>query len=120
VDVAVALVLVVTGVIHLLPIVGVRSGPAVARLYGVPDPEPGTELLLRHRAVLLAMVAVVCFAGAADQDVRPLALAVGVVSTAAYVALCRRAATAELHRVAVIDAALLVLLVAAAVAVALG
>lgn len=118
--VAVALVLVLTGVVHLLPLVGVRSGASVARLYGVPDPEPGTELLLRHRAVLLALVAVVLFAGAADEDLRALALAVGVLSTGSYVVLGRGAPTPALRRVAVIDTVLLALLLGASLVVLAG
>lgn len=114
--VAVAVVLVVTGAVHLLPLAGVRSGASVARLYGVPDPDPGTAVLLRHRAVLLALVGLVCLAGAASENLRPLALTVGVVSMASYVLLGRDDPTAELRRVRVIDVVLLVLLVAASIA----
>lgn len=109
----VAAVLVVTGVVHLLPLTGVRSGPAVAGLYDVPVPEAGTTLLLRHRAVLLGLVGLVCLAGAVDEDLRALALAVGIVSTGSYVLLGRDAPTPALRRVRLIDVVLLVLLVVA-------
>ncbi|HEY1058117.1 MAG TPA: phosphopantetheine adenylyltransferase [Limnobacter sp.] len=44
------------GIIHLLPGVGMLSASRLTQLYGVPVDEPNLEILLRHRAVLFALL----------------------------------------------------------------
>lgn len=49
--------LVVAAVIHLLPLAGVAGGSGLQRLYGLTQtPEAAAELLLRHRAILFAVL----------------------------------------------------------------
>jgi hypothetical protein len=52
----VSAVLLMVGVLHLLPLVGVVSRAQLTRLYGVEVDTPTLELLLRHRAVLFGLL----------------------------------------------------------------
>ena len=46
----------VTGLLHLFPVVGVVSPERVSTLYGIPVDEPNLEILMRHRAVLFGLL----------------------------------------------------------------
>ena len=59
-----ALILLVA-VINLLPVSGVVSSGRLRALYGVPVDEPNLLILLRHRAVLFAIVGGLLVASAA-------------------------------------------------------
>lgn len=74
-------------VVQCLPLVGVAGRSALARLYGALPEDTTTELLLRHRAVLLALVGVVIAAGALVPAHRSLALWVGLASKGAFLIL---------------------------------
>lgn len=82
-------------------------------MYGIPEPEPATALLLRHRAVLLALVGAVLMIGALSDQVRVLALVVGLISTTSYVLLARDAPSRELRTVLRVGLVLIGLLVLA-------
>lgn len=66
------------------PIVGLAGEGALRRLYGVRVRDAVELALLRHRAVLLALIAVVLVAAAVRPAVRPLALAVALTSKLAF------------------------------------
>ena len=104
--------LVVAGVVHLLPIVGVAGGERLAALYGVPVAEPGLDLLLRHRAVLFGLLGAFLLYAAAVPAARSAAFVAGVVSAGAFVVLAWGEAglSAELVRIVRIDVAVLVAL----------
>ena len=104
--------LVVAGVVHLLPIVGVAGGERLAALYGVPVAEPGLDLLLRHRAVLFGLLGAFLLYAAAVPAARSAAFVAGVVSAGAFVVLAWGEAGlgTELARVLRIDVAVLVAL----------
>ena len=104
--------LVVAGVVHLLPIVGVAGGERLAALYGVTVAEPGLDLLLRHRAVLFGVLGAFLLYAAAVPAARSAAFVAGVVSAGAFVVLAWGEAglSAELVRIVRIDVAVLVAL----------
>jgi hypothetical protein len=52
----VSLSLLVVGVIHLLPVVGVLGGNRLASLYGIHDITPDLEILLRHRSFFFGII----------------------------------------------------------------
>ena len=79
--------LLVVAAIHLLPLVGVISGPRVASLYGIVVQDPNLEIILRHRAVLFGLLGAFLAYAAFQPQLRLLALAAGAVSIAAFLVL---------------------------------
>lgn len=111
----------------LLAVVGVGIGAngvvvAVApeRLratYGIEVDGPDLAILLRHRAVMLALIGSALVASAFRRELRTAAVTGGALSMATYVLMALTAGVNdEQHRVAVADLVLLGLLAAAAVA----
>lgn len=112
-----ALCLLLTGVIHLLPGIGVLGAAQLQSLYQVEAQDPALLLLLRHRAVLLALVGVVLLGGAAVRAARLPAIGIGLASVLSFLLLAGGSApNAALQRVAYADwlalAALIVALAA--------
>jgi hypothetical protein len=102
--------------VNLLPGAGVLSSARLEALYGVPIRDPNLEILLRHRAVLLAIVGGLVAAAAFHPPLRAAAVAAGLVSMLSFVAIAFSVGShsAALRRVALVDAAASLVLVAAA------
>lgn len=102
---AVRFLYIVVGSINFAPIVGLGGAPQLEALYGPPIPDGDVLLLLRHRAVLLAIVGGLLLYAAVDQRARAIAAAAGFVSMLSFVALATlvEAPGAALVRVAWID-----------------
>ncbi len=83
----IALLLLVAGVIHLLPLSGVLGAPRLAALYGLELGEPNLLLMMRHRAVLLGLLGALLVAAAFLPGLRSLALGAGLVSVVAFLLL---------------------------------
>ena len=79
-----ALSFVIVGIVHLLPIAPVFSPDALTRLYGVAPHDAALLVLLRHRAVLLAIVGVLCLWAAASESARPAALVAASLNIASF------------------------------------
>jgi hypothetical protein len=108
--------LLVAAVVNLAPVVGVLSNERLRALYGVPVDDPNLAVLLRHRAVLFGIVGGLLVASAIWPGLRGVAAAAGLVSMLSFVALVFLVAGAgpELVRIARIDVAASVALLAAA------
>ncbi len=106
---------ILAGVLNLLPIVGVVSAARIERLYGVHVPGVDLELMLRHRAVLLAIVGCLLLLAAFRSELRMAAALAGLASMGSYIALAYGipGASANLMRVAHIDIMGIVILVIA-------
>ena len=106
---------ILAGVLNLLPIVGAVSAAQVERLYAVDVPDADLALMLRHRAVLLAIVGCLLLVAAFRSELRLAAALAGLASMGVYVALAYAipGANANLMRVAHIDVAGVVILVIA-------
>ncbi len=93
---------------NLLPVVGVLSAARLESLYGVAIGDPNLLVLMRHRAVLFAIVGALLVAAAFRPAWRAAALAAGWASMLSFVALAWLVGdlNAELRRVAVVDVVL--------------
>lgn len=110
--------LLIGAVIHLLPLPGVLGKGSLSKLYGLTTPDPGVELLLRHRAVLFGLLGTLLAVGAFLASIQLLALIGGIASTASFLVLSRqvRGCNAQLSRVVAADIIALVSLIIGAAA----
>ena len=83
----IAVLLLVAGAIHLLPLVGVLGGERLNALYGIALDEPNLQILMRHRAVLFGLLGVLLVAAAFIPTLRGAALVGGLVSVLAFLLL---------------------------------
>lgn len=97
--------LLVAAIIHLLPVVGLAGSDSIQRLYGIAAPDTNTLLLLRHRAVLFALVAVPLLVAILRPGWRLPAMIGALTSVISFLALAAvvPTLTPELRRVALID-----------------
>jgi hypothetical protein len=114
----VAAMLAVVAVIHLLPAVGVLGAARLEALYGIPVQEPNLAILMRHRAVLFALLGVFLLVAAVRPAWQPAALVAGFVSVLSFLALAWSVGgtNAQLQRVFAADVVALACLVVGAVA----
>lgn len=108
---------IVAGVIHLLPVSGALGSEQLGRLYGVSLSDPNLVILMRHRAVLFALLGLLLVIAAFRRSLRPAALIAGLVSAISFlwIAWSVGGYNAQLSRVFAADVvALASLLVAAA------
>ena len=70
----IAVLLLVAGVIHLLPLVGVLGGERLNALYGIALDEPNLQILMRHRAVLFGLLGALLVAAAFNPALRSACL----------------------------------------------
>lgn len=106
----------VAAVVNLAPGIGVLSNARLATLYGVAVNDPNLAILMRHRAVLLAIVGGLLAFAALHPPLRPAATVAGLVSMLSFVVVLYAVGgyNAQLGRVAVIDVVASIALVAAA------
>jgi hypothetical protein len=111
-----AVLFLVPGVIHLMPLVGLTGAEGLARLYGLDFSDPNLEILMRHRAVLFGLVGGLLLGAAFHAALRGAALIVGFVSLMSFLALAWSVGgyNDAVHRVVVADLIALACLVAAA------
>ncbi|WP_300035692.1 hypothetical protein [uncultured Roseobacter sp.] len=109
--------LLVTGVIHLIPLSGVLGGAHLQRLYGVEGSTPDLELLLRHRAILFGLLGAFLIYASVKPSVQTIALVGALISVGSFVLLgWRDGSSAQINRVVWIDVALLLPLFVALIA----
>ncbi len=93
----VSAVLLLVGVLHLLPLVGVVSRTQLTRLYGVDVDTPTLELLLRHRAVLFGLLGAFLLVAAFRAPLQWAALIAAVFSVASFLVLAWLVPGAQAH-----------------------
>ena len=105
--------LLVVGIVHLLPLSGVVGSTQLENLYAVRVPDTGTELLLRHRAVLFGLLGVFFVYGAFRPELQSAALLIALVSVSTFILLAWTSGphSGAIMRVVWIDTALVVPLV---------
>ena len=119
--IVVATMFVVAGVIHLLPVVGVIGGSQLQRMYGVELCSPAVVLLMRHRALLFAGLALLLVGAAFEPSWRIPAVTSGLLGAAGFIVLASGKSLDEpLRRVVRADWIAVAALVIAAIGTALG
>jgi hypothetical protein len=110
-------VLFIVAVIHLLPVVRVLGSDSLTRLYGITVSESNTEILLRHRAVLFAIIGLFLLISVFKSDYQPIAISIGLISVASFLMLTWsiEGLNSEISRVVKFDWVALVLLIVAGV-----
>lgn len=98
----VSIMLVVVGIIHALPVIGVLGSERLAALYGIACDEPNLAILMRHRAVLFGILAGLTFVAAVHVPLRLPMLIADAVSVLSFLMLAR-GCNAQLRRVVVAD-----------------
>jgi len=79
-----ALAFAVVGAIHLMPIAPVFAPETLSRLYGIAPGDTTLLLLMRHRALLLALVGLLCLWATWAPAVRPAALLAAAINVAGF------------------------------------
>lgn len=79
-----ALAYAVVGAIHLMPIAPVFLPETLSRLYGIAPTDSTLLVLMRHRAVLLALVGILCLWAVWWPPIRPAALLAAVINIAGF------------------------------------
>lgn len=79
--------LILVGVIHIAPLIGVLGDAYLSRLYGIPIASPDLSILMRHRAVLFGIIGILMFAGTVRPALRTAALLAGLSSVVSFLAL---------------------------------
>lgn len=111
-----SLALAVIGAIHLLPVAPVFAPEALSRLYGITPGDTTLLVLMRHRALLLALVGLLCLWASWSTPMRPAALfaaSLNVIGFLAFYALYGNPAGA-LRTIAIADLVALPLIAFAA------
>lgn len=83
----VPIALLITALIHALPLLGLTGGARLATLYGITDMDASLEILLRHRAVLFGLLAAFLVYAAFNRDLHGIALTGASISVLAFLAL---------------------------------
>ena len=76
--------LLIAGIIHLLPLVGVLGATHLVSLYDVKIEDPNLLILMRHRAVLFALLGAFLVYASIKPPFQAVAILGGLVSTAAF------------------------------------
>jgi len=115
-----AATLIVAGLIHLLPMVGVLGSDRLASMYGISVVEPNLVILMRHRALLFGLIGALMIFAAFRPIIQPLAFVLGLLSVLSFLYLAWSVGgyNAQLSKVVVADILALVCLAAGASACA--
>jgi hypothetical protein len=82
--------LLVSAVIHLLPVPGVTGTAALGKLYGIEVLDANTSILLQHRALLFGLLAILMLLGIGLPKLRVIVLWAGLFSAASFVSTTQR------------------------------
>ena len=80
----VAVAFAVVGAIHLMPIAPIFIPETLSRLYGIAPADSALLILMRHRALLLAIVGLLCLWASWAPSVRPAALLAAAINVLGF------------------------------------
>lgn len=97
--------LIISGLIHVLPLVGVFGVSRLNRMYGIQLLDPNLIILMRHRAVLFGLLGGYLLIAAFVPSMQRAALIAGVISVASFFYLANAAGgyNAQIARVYAMD-----------------
>lgn len=87
VNIIISILLVIAGIIHVLPIAGVLGADRLTALYGLSFEDPNLAILMRHRAVLFALLGAFLLWAAIKPDMQLIALVAGLISVISFLYL---------------------------------
>lgn len=114
----ISLMLIITGIIHLLPLSGALGVEQLSTLYGMAFNDPNLAILMRHRAVLFGLLGIFLFGVAFKPAWQPLAFAAGFVSVISFLWLAWSVGgyNMQINRVVIADLVALACLIAGSAA----
>lgn len=80
----VTVALVIAAIVHILPLSGVLGAGQLNTLLGVALDDPNLLILMRHRAILFAILGGILLLAAFKPQLQPLTILVGLISTIAF------------------------------------
>lgn len=83
----VSAMLLVTALVHIIPLSGALGTDQLARLYGVSVADPNLEVLMRHRAVLFGLLGALLALAAFMRALQLTAFIAGFVSVGSFLAI---------------------------------
>ncbi|GAB5389426.1 MAG: hypothetical protein Alpg2KO_23940 [Alphaproteobacteria bacterium] len=101
----IGLCLLVTGIIHILPVMGILGGDRLAQLYDIEIATDNLSILLRHRAVLFGLLGAFLCLAAFRKHLQSLAVIGGLTSVVSFLvlALLEPDYTAPLQKIVLAD-----------------
>lgn len=110
--------LLISGVIHLLPLAGIVGSSQLNALYGVTIADQNLELLMRHRAVLFGLLGCFLVYSTFKAAYQTLAILACFISTLAFLVLAWITPdyNADIGKIVVADEIVIFCLIAATVA----
>ncbi|WP_353237134.1 phosphopantetheine adenylyltransferase [Limnohabitans sp.] len=77
--------LLVSGIIHLIPVYGVSGSAALTQLYGIEVVDSNVAILLQHRALLFGILGLLMLLAIALPSIRITVLVTGLLSAASFI-----------------------------------
>jgi hypothetical protein len=77
--------LLVSGIIHLIPVYGVSGSAALTQLYGIEVVDSNVAILLQHRALLFGILGLLMLLAIALPSIRITVLVAGLLSAASFI-----------------------------------
>lgn len=113
IEIAVKLLLMIVGIINLLPIIVFFQPDRTNSLYGLSIDGESLMVLMRHRAILLAIVGIALLISSFKPELRAVAIGLALLSklTFLYLTFSSAGVNAEVRYVAFVDVGAIALLV---------
>jgi len=114
----IAVMLMVVGAIHLLPVAGLLGRQQLTQLYSLRFDEPNLEILMRHRALLFGLLGLFFLFAACKPSLHIVAFVVGLLSAGSFIWLAWAVGNynTQLWRVVLADIVAVVCLLVAIIA----
>lgn len=77
----------IVAIIHILPLFGAQGNNALNKMYGLVIEESNISILMRHRAILFGIVAMILIYAIFFPMYRPMAILIGFVSVISFLIL---------------------------------
>ena len=82
-----AVLLLIPGIIHLLPLSGVLGSQRLMALYGIEITDPNLLIMMQHRAVLFGILGLFLIISAFRSKLQQPAIIAGLISTLSFIAI---------------------------------